>query len=194
MTDEEDRASSYAGRWVARLHGRIIAQGGTPELARRAAKSSRYKEIPEIIFMPAPFSLPSIVKKVIQMLPADQEIYLVGGAVRDMLLGRDSHDFDFAVPANGVAIARRVANALQANFNSLDEVRDIGRVIVNEPDGTHTLLDFAKFRDGTTLETDLNGRDLTVNAIAYDLRAETILDPLEGVADLRARRLRACSS
>ncbi len=44
---DKDAASKYAGRWVARLHGRIVAQGGTPELARLAAKSSRHKENPE---------------------------------------------------------------------------------------------------------------------------------------------------
>jgi len=56
MEDDKLR-SSYAGRWVARLRGKIIAQGGTPELARRAAKSSRHKENPEITYMPASFSL-----------------------------------------------------------------------------------------------------------------------------------------
>jgi tRNA nucleotidyltransferase/poly(A) polymerase len=194
MSDEEDPASSYAGRWVARLRGRIIAQGGTPELARRAAKSSRHKESPEISYMPAAFSLPSVVNKVMQALPPNQEIHLVGGAVRDMLLGRDSHDFDFSVPSNGIALARRVADVLEADFNPLDTERDIGRVIVVGQDGTRILLDFARYRDGDTIEADLNGRDLTVNAMAYDLRAETIIDPLEGAADLRARRLRTCSA
>ncbi len=193
MTDEKDPAASYAGRWVARLRGRIIAQGGTPELARRTAKSSRHKESPEIIFMPAPFSIPDLIKVVVQALPADQQIHLVGGAVRDLFLGRTSHDFDFAVPADGVELARRVANALRADFNALDGDRDIGRVIVTTSDGTRTLLDFAKYKGGTTIEADLNGRDLTVNAIAYDLRAETILDPLDGVADLRLKSLRACT-
>jgi tRNA nucleotidyltransferase/poly(A) polymerase len=194
MSKDRTSASPYAGRWVAVLRDRVIAQGGTPELARRAAKASRHKEKPEIIFMPASFPLPPLIETVRQALPADQEIHLVGGAVRDMLLGRVSHDLDFAVPSNGVSVGRRVANALQADYVTLDHERDTGRVIVTGPDGARTLLDFATYRGGASIEDDLRGRDLTINAIAYDLRAGTILDPLEGGADLRAKRLRACSA
>ena len=56
MDDEIPSANSYAGRWVARLRGKIIAQGGTPEQALQAAQKIRHKETPEIIYMPAPFS------------------------------------------------------------------------------------------------------------------------------------------
>src|SRR5512132_2732572 len=92
--------SPYAGRWVARLNGKIIAQGETPEQALRAAQTSRPKERPEIIFMPLSFASSPLLDKVRQVLP-EQEMYLVGGAVRDMLLNRISRDLDFAVPSNG---------------------------------------------------------------------------------------------
>ena len=88
-------ASPYAGRWVARVRGRIVAQGGTPEQALYSAQKSRHKEKPEIIYMPIPFSHSPLIDKVRDALP-DQEIYLVGGAVRDMLINRLSPDFDFA--------------------------------------------------------------------------------------------------
>jgi tRNA nucleotidyltransferase/poly(A) polymerase len=194
MSDETTPTiSPYAGRWVARLRGRIIAQGGTPEQALRAAQSTRHKEKPEIIFMPVPFSHSPLMDKVRETLP-DQEIYLVGGAVRDMLLNRVSHDLDFALPANGIALARRVANALQADFVPLDEERDTGRVIVTESDGSRTFMDFATYRNGVTLEADLHARDFTMNAIAFDLRTQTLIDPLNGASDLRAKTIRACSS
>ena len=189
--DDKDTASSYAGRWVARLRGRIIAQGGTPELARRAAKSSRYKENPEIVYMPTNLSLHPLVDKIREILP-DQEIYLVGGAVRDMLLNRISPDLDFAVPSNGISLARKVANALKADFMILDDERDTGRVLVTQADGPRLLLDFAAFR-GADLESDLRGRDFTINALAFDLHKQSLLDPLEGAADLRAKQIRACS-
>src|SRR5262245_15644992 len=128
MSDESQSATSYAGRWVARIRGKIVAQGGTPEQALHAAQQSRHKEKPEIIYMPIPFTHPPLLDKVHSALP-EQELYLVGGAVRDMLLNRVSHDLDFAAPANGIAIARRLANALDANFMILDEERDTGRVI-----------------------------------------------------------------
>lgn len=190
--NEQPPASAYAGRWVARVRGKIIAQGGTPEQALHAAQKSRHKEKPEIIFMPVPFSISPLVERVRGILP-DQEIYLVGGAVRDMLLNRVSPDLDFALPSNGISLARRVANALDANFMVLDEERDTGRVIVTESDGTRTFLDFATYR-GNNLEEDLRARDFTVNAVAFDLNTQTLIDPLNGASDLRSKTIRACST
>lgn len=189
---EQTPDSPYAGRWVARLRGKIIAQGGTPEQALHAAQKSRHKEKPEIIFMPVPFSMSPLVDQVRAILP-EQEIYLVGGAVRDMLLKRVSHDLDFALPSNGISLARRVANMLKANFMVLDDERDTGRVIVTESDGTRTFMDFATYRGGSTLEADLRARDFTINAIAFDLRTQTLIDPLNGASDLRAKIIRACA-
>jgi tRNA nucleotidyltransferase/poly(A) polymerase len=192
MQDNPDKPTSpYAGRWVARVRGRIIAQGGTPEQALHAAKLSRYKEKPEIVYMPAPFSYSPWIDKVRDALP-DQEVYLVGGAVRDMLLNRASPDLDFALPSKGIAFARRVANSLHADFVVLDEERDTGRVIVTEANGSRTFLDFATYR-GENLEADLRARDFTINAIAFDLITQTVHDPLNGTSDLRAKIIRACS-
>ena len=89
MTDDSKSASPYAGRWVAKVRGRIVAQGGTPEQALHAAQISRHKEKPEIVYMPNSFSHSPIIDKVREILP-EQEIHLVGGAVRDMLLNRVS--------------------------------------------------------------------------------------------------------
>ena len=192
MDDESvPSASPYAGRWVARLRGRIIAQGGTPEQALRAAQLSRHKEKLEIVYMPVPFTSSPLIDRVREALP-EQEIYLVGGAVRDMLLNRFSPDLDFAAPSNAISLARRLANALRADFMVLDEERDTGRVIVSEEDGVRTFLDFAAYR-GPTLDEDLRARDFTMNAIAFDLRTQTLIDPLNGASDLRAKIIRACS-
>lgn len=184
-------ASPYAGRWVARLNGRIIAQGGTPEQALRAAQTSRHKERIEVVFMPLPFSYSPLIDSVREALPG-QEIHLVGGAVRDTLLKRSSPDLDFAVPSKGISLARRAANSLGADFMVLDEERDTGRVIVTEADGTRTFLDFAAYR-GSTLEEDLRARDFTLNAIAFSLQDRTLIDPLNGASDLRNRLIRACT-
>src|SRR5688572_18778428 len=192
MQDNSEAASAYAGRWVARVRGRIIAQGGTPEQALHAAQKSRHKERPEIVYMPIPFSFPPFVDKVRDALP-NQEIYLVGGAVRDMLRNRLSHDLDFALPSNGISLARRVAARLRADFVVLDAERDTGRVIVTEDEGTRTFLDFATYR-GATLEADIRARDFSMNAIAYDIHNGTIIDLLNGAADLRARLIRACAA
>ncbi len=205
MNDESPNpaqpSSPYAGRWVARVRGRVVAQGGTPEQALRASQHSRHKEKPEIVFMNTSLALPPLLEKLLTILPADQEIHLVGGAVRDLLLSRISPDLDFVLPSNGISLARRVANALGADFVSLDEERDTGRVIVTTEDGTRTFLDFSVYRSpnpntvfGQSLEEDLRARDFTINAIAYNPHDGTIIDPLDGGTDLRAKLIRACSS
>ncbi len=58
MNDQD----SYAGRWVAKVRGKIVAQGGTPEQALHAVQMSRHKEKPEIIYMPFPFSSFAIIR------------------------------------------------------------------------------------------------------------------------------------
>ena len=184
---------SYTGRWVARLRGRVVAHGGTPEQARRAAQS-RFKEKPEIAFMPTdpPLNFPPLLETARAALPANLSIYLVGGAVRDLLLGRRTHDLDFALVGDGIQVARGVADALKGDFYPLDPERRNGRVLVTEADGSRSVLDFASFR-GPGLESDLQGRDFTINAIALDLHDNTLHDPLGGALDLREKRLRACS-
>lgn len=189
----KENASPYAGRWVAVLRGKVIAHGGTPEQALMAAKKSRPKENPEILYMSASYPFPPLLESISRAVP-DQELYLVGGAVRDMLIGRISHDLDFAVPRGAIALARRVAAALGADFYVLDEAFDTARVIVPgaDPAGGRDVLDFAGFR-GPDLEADLRGRDFTINAIAFDLGRRAILDPLNGAGDLRLKTIRACS-
>ena len=197
MTDKSNQstsppASPYAGRWVALLRGKIVAQGNTPEEARRAAQTHRHKESPEIVFMPAPFSFTPLLDSVQEALPPGQEIYLVGGALRDALLGRNTHDLDFAVPADGIKLARRVANQLKGAFYPLDEERDTGRVVLMREGEARTVLDFASYR-GADIETDLRDRDFTINAIAYNLGRKAIFDPLNGGNDLRSKLIRACT-
>ena len=111
-------------------------------------------------------------------LPA--RAYLVGGSVRDALLERQKTplDLDFVLPEKAIATAREIARSYKAGFVVLDEVRQIARVVF--PQGT---LDFAQ-QEGETIETDLQRRDFTINAIAYDLQERKIIDPYQGVADL----------
>ena len=191
----------YAGRWIALLRGRIVGQGGTPQQALQAAKANRFKEQPEIRYVPTstPLSFSTLLAQIRPALPENHTIYLVGGAVRDALLNRPTHDLDFVLDGDGNQIARRVANALQASFFPLDEERGTGRVVLLRPgeEPAHTpryFLDFATFR-GSDLESDLRARDFTINAMAVDVRVpDQLLDPLGGAADLLARRLRVCSA
>jgi len=187
--------ASYVGRWVALINGQIVGQGGTPEQAKQAAKAARFKETPQVFFVSFknPFKFSSIITEVLNALPKDQEIYLVGGAVRDTLLLRQNHDFDFVLPCNALRIAKKVANKIGAAYFPLDEERQTARLIVDRSNEIRLHLDFATFR-GDDLEVDLSHRDFTINAMAVDLRQpQKLYDPKGGAADLKAGRLVACS-
>jgi len=137
------------------------------------------------------------MQQIYQALPDGVEIYLVGGAVRDALMGRISHDFDFVLPKDTFKITRKLADDLGGAYFPLDEERKTARIVMNSTSigGSQSRfkLDFATFQ-GSTLVEDLSARDFTVNAMAVDLRPPHIcFDPLNGTADLVARRLQACS-
>lgn len=126
-------------------------------------------------------------------LPPDMPVYLVGGAVRDLLLGRPVHDLDLVVPAGGIQLGKRLARGVGGAFYALDRQRDTGRVIVEQGGAERLVIDLAAMR-GPALEDDLRDRDFTINAIAIDLsQPGRLVDPLGGRNDLLARRLRPCS-
>ncbi|AFZ35862.1 Polynucleotide adenylyltransferase region [Stanieria cyanosphaera PCC 7437] len=114
---------------------------------------------------------------------------LVGGAVRDALLKREKSyfDLDFVVPENAIEIAKQIANYYHVGFVILDETRQIARVVF--PEGT---LDFAQ-QEGQNLVKDLNRRDFTINAIAYNFHEQKLIDPLHGFEDLKQSTIRMVS-
>ncbi len=141
-----------------------------------------------------PRALPEEVRQALDFLWARGiRVWLVGGSVRDLLLGRPTHDFDFAVEADGLQVARQVADALQRPFVVLDGDRRFGRVVVRDRDQP-IYLDFAPLVGGT-LEADLRQRDFTVNALALDMAEDPpqLVDLVGGLEDLRAGLLRAAS-
>jgi tRNA nucleotidyltransferase/poly(A) polymerase len=187
---------AYAGRWVALLGERVVGQGGTPAQAQHAASQAQNKENPQVIFVPTStaLSFPPLLERIRLALPAGVPVYLVGGAVRDALLGRTVHDLDFAVPADALNTARRLADQIGAAYYPMDSERDIARlVLVLADEGERYVIDFAAYQ-GPDLESDLRNRDFTINALAVDVRQpQALLDPLGGLADLLGKRLRACS-
>ena len=120
-------------------------------------------------------------------------VYLIGGAVRDLLLKRPAHDFDFAMPGDVRRVARAIADALDGAFYMLDDERSTARVIFNDAETGRFVLDFAALR-AETLEGDLRARDFTINAIAMDAKhSKELIDPLHGAQDLKDKCLRMCT-
>jgi putative nucleotidyltransferase with HDIG domain len=126
------------------------------------------------------------------VLPGDTPLYLVGGAVRDALLGRPTHDLDFALPGNALKLAAQVADRLGAAYFPLADEPRTGRVVIILEGNERAIVDFASFR-GPDLESDLRARDFTINAMAVPVEAlDQVIDPLGGGADLQQRTLRTC--
>jgi poly(A) polymerase len=123
----------------------------------------------------------------------NQEVYLVGGAVRDALLGESLHDMDFVLADNPTALAKRLANRLNAGFFVLDDERHTARVVYYDSEERYFPLDFVQYT-GSDLAEDLHNRDFTINAIALPVNTPThLIDPLGGQGDLAEKLLRPCS-
>jgi putative nucleotidyltransferase with HDIG domain len=123
--------------------------------------------------------------------------WLVGGAARDIALGRAPVDLDLAVDGDGLALARAFADQVGGAFVPLDDGRLTGRAVI--PGASPLVVDIAALR-APTIEADLRLRDFTVNALAiplslhpspFTLHPSSFLDPAGGLADLRAGLLRA---
>ena len=127
-----------------------------------------------------------------QILSSGQEVYIVGGAVRDAYLHRPLRDIDLAVPGDGCPLSRYIANSFGGAYYALDRERGVGRALIPWGDAELTV-DVAQFR-GPDLLTDLQKRDFTLNAMAVRLTGDlqAVIDPLSGLQDLEARRLRQC--
>ena len=194
MSSDLPDLTAYAGRWVALYGTQVTGVGETPDAALHMARHSRPKERFVLRFVDDPsgelLPLSPLLEQLRPLLQTQsQPVYLVGGAVRDALLGRISHDLDFVVPANAIKLAFQVADALGVPAYVLDRERDTGRVML--PDA-HTSLDFACFR-GADLAADLRDRDLAINAMALPATATTtagLIDPHNGQADLAAGQIR----
>ncbi|HDK46234.1 MAG TPA: CCA tRNA nucleotidyltransferase, partial [Actinobacteria bacterium] len=126
-------------------------------------------------------------------------LYLVGGSVRDLLLGRDHSDLDFATDARPDEILEVVAGWADSTFTVGEAFGTVGVV---KRGVTHEITTFRRevYRDQSRkprvefsddLETDLSRRDFTVNAIALKLLPHPeIIDPYGGLADLHQGILR----
>jgi poly(A) polymerase len=120
-----------------------------------------------------------------QFMPIPGGGYLVGGAVRDALLGKPFNDMDWLV-ADPKKTARKMAGLLKGSAFPLAEERGHWRVMVGEQVRDYIRLD-------TALEANLRERDFTINAVALSSEGN-IMDPLEGRDDLYSKTIRMVSA
>src|SRR5689334_13858413 len=120
---------------------------------------------------------------------AGEDVWLVGGAVRDQLLGRDTDDIDLAVPGDPRPYARRVAKASKGTAFELSGAFGAWRV-VGPQHAWH--VDLVTLRDDD-IASDLAQRDFTINAMAEPLAGGELVDPHGGREDLARRVVRMVS-
>ncbi len=134
---------------------------------------------------------------------AGERIYLVGGSVRDLLIQRTVHDFDLATSARPEVTEKLLRRArpdalyaLGKRFGTISAVFGDETVEVTtfrsehyEFGDRHPEVDFR-----SSIEEDLVRRDLTINSMALDLSTGNLLDPADGVGDLRQHIIRVTGS
>ncbi len=114
-------------------------------------------------------------------------IYLVGGAVRDILLGRIPEDLDFVMEDEPFSVAKKLSGIIEGSPFFLDREQGVVRFV--EKGGRN--FDFSPLI--RSIENDLSLRDFTIDAIAYDLKRRTIVDPLRGIDDISKGIIRMTS-
>jgi tRNA nucleotidyltransferase (CCA-adding enzyme) len=132
---------------------------------------------------------------VVRERAADEPVYLVGGAVRDLLLGRGRADIDLVVEGDAAALAKRLgAGAIAHERFATAKVRLDGHEVDIAAARTETYAQPGALPEvePASLADDLARRDFTINAMAVPLRGEPqLVDPHGGRADLEAGLLRA---
>lgn len=149
--------------------------------------------------------LPARIQRVLEdagtlAVTEDAHVYVVGGFIRDLLLGVRNLDLDLLVEPDGVELARSFAEQHEGLYKD----KGFGTAKVELPDGT--VVEFATARtesyaqpgalpdvEPSSVVDDLRRRDFTINAMAVALRPEQfgkLLDPFGGRADLDRRRIR----
>ena len=113
------------------------------------------------------------------------EGYLVGGSVRDALMGKNSVDRDIAIK-DAENFAKKLAKIFNATFIELDSENKIYRLVLEDK---INYLDISEIQ-GENIVEDLSRRDFTMNAIAIDLSNEKILDPYNGQEDIKNKIIR----
>jgi tRNA nucleotidyltransferase (CCA-adding enzyme) len=128
-------------------------------------------------------------------------VYLVGGTVRDILLGEPNFDVDVAVEGDAIGLARTVADALGGRVRAHSKF-GTAVVVYDEEKRVDVVTARTEFYDApatlpsvehATIREDLFRRDFTINAMAVSLKGEDfgrLVDPFEGRRDLEARTIR----
>ena len=122
------------------------------------------------------------------IIPPQEGVYIVGGSLRDLIQGRLPKDYDIAVSENPEKFAQKLADKTNGHLIIIGKP---GQIIFRVVSG-EKVFDVSAIK-GMSIKEDLDKRDFTINAMAYDLSSGNIIDHLGGVHDLSAKRVRMVS-
>ena len=138
-------------------------------------------------------NIPSDIRKIHKLFKKNKKkLFVVGGAVRDAILGKSPKDFDLATDAKPDEV---LAIAKKGGLKTYEVGKQFGVVIVAGHEIATFRKDVGKGRrpssvDYTDIEGDVKRRDLTINALFYDLDRGEIVDLVGGIADLKKKKIR----
>jgi len=117
-----------------------------------------------------------------------QEAYIVGGAVRDILLNKIPDDIDIAVSEDPYKYGKRLAEKINGSLVKLGKNENIIIKVISKTG----IFDISPIRKGS-IKKDLSLRDFTINAIAFKINNNSIIDPFLGADDIRKKKIKAVS-
>ncbi len=121
-------------------------------------------------------------------LPVKKGVYIVGGCLRDCLLGRIPRDMDIAVLGDPRNVARELAKKLNSRVIALGkQTHPMYRVVTQ-----NRIFDISPLQ-GNSIEEDLAHRDFTVNALAYETMSAKVIDIAHGLQDIEDKQIRQVS-
>ena len=138
-------------------------------------------------------NIPSDIKKIYKLFKKNgKQLFVVGGAVRDAILGKSPKDFDLATDAKPDEV---LDIAKQGGFKTVEVGKSFGVVIVGGHEIATFRKDIGKGRRPTSVDyTDIRGdvrrRDLTINALFYDIGKSEIVDLVGGIKDLKKKQIK----
>ena len=138
-------------------------------------------------------NIPSDIKKLHKLFKKNgKQLYVVGGAVRDAILGKSPKDFDLTTDAKPDEV---LAIAKKGGFKTVEVGKQFGVVIIGGHEIATFRKDIGKGRrpdsvDFTDIKGDVQRRDLTINALFYDIGRGEIVDLVGGIKDLKKKKIR----
>ena len=123
-----------------------------------------------------------------KIFPVTPGAFIVGGSIRDLFCGRSPVDYDVALLGDLIKFARRIERSTNGRMVELGKTDHRIIRVVSEKH----IIDVCRIKEAS-IEKDLQARDFTINAMAYDLSSNRLIDPVGAQTDLKNKTIRMVS-